>query len=77
MACCEENFKIFIFNNLQRNLVKKVDNQSLEAFSNVDWVGDQVDRKSQSRYFKLYGGNIVSWKSKEHNTVSRSSTKAE
>ena len=35
------------------------------------------DRRSTSSYFTFVGGNLVTWKSKKHNVVARSSVEAE
>lgn len=50
---------------------------SLEGYSDAEWGGDHVDRRSTGGYvFKLYGG-AVSWQSKKQETVAQSSTEAE
>ena len=36
-----------------------------------------TDRRSTSRYFTFIGGNLVTWRSKKQNIVSRSSAEAE
>ena len=49
----------------------------LECFTDVDWAGSKEDRRSTSRYYVFVEGNLVSWKSKKHCVVSRSSAKSE
>jgi len=49
----------------------------IECFSDADWAGSKVDRRSTSGYCVFVGGNLVSWKSKKQNVVSRSSAEAE
>ncbi|XP_019199893.1 PREDICTED: uncharacterized protein LOC109193507 [Ipomoea nil] len=49
----------------------------VEAFSDVDWAGSPGDRKSMTGYCVFVGGNLVSWKSKKQNVVSRSSAESE
>ncbi|KAM7465888.1 hypothetical protein LguiB_013450 [Lonicera macranthoides] len=49
----------------------------IEGFSDADWAGSKVDRKSTSGYCIFVGGNLVSWKSKKQNVVSRSSAESE
>ncbi|KAM7509738.1 hypothetical protein LguiB_008613 [Lonicera macranthoides] len=49
----------------------------IEGFSDADWAGSKVDRKSTSGYCIFVGGNLVSWKSKKQNVVARSSAESE
>ncbi|CAN6568096.1 unnamed protein product [Malus baccata var. baccata] len=49
----------------------------IEGFTDVDWAGDVTDRRSTSGYFTFVGGNLVTWRSKKQNMVSRSSAGAE
>ncbi|CAN6681761.1 unnamed protein product [Malus baccata var. baccata] len=49
----------------------------IERFTDADWAGDVTDRRSTSGYFTFVGGNLVTWRSKKQNAVSRSSTEAE
>ena len=38
------------------------------GFSDADWAGDRVDRKSMSGYgFKLGTGVLISWRSNKQN----------
>lgn len=49
----------------------------LVGYTDSDWAGDKIDRKSTSGYvFKVFG-NTVSWLSQKQPTVSLSSTEAE
>ncbi|PKU74342.1 Retrovirus-related Pol polyprotein from transposon TNT 1-94 [Dendrobium catenatum] len=52
-------------------------NLSIRSFSDADWAGDPVSRKSTSGYCTFIGDNIISWKVQKQNTVARSSTEAE
>ncbi|WKA00551.1 hypothetical protein VitviT2T_018894 [Vitis vinifera] len=56
---------------------KNVDHQSIEVYTDVDWAGAVDDRRSTSGYFTFVGGNLVTWKSKKQNIVTRSSVEAE
>ncbi|RVW74747.1 Retrovirus-related Pol polyprotein from transposon RE1 [Vitis vinifera] len=56
---------------------KNVDHQSIEVYTDADWVGAVDDRRSTSGYFTFVGGNLVTWKSKKQNVVARSSAEAE
>ncbi|XP_019059139.1 PREDICTED: uncharacterized protein LOC109117059 isoform X2 [Tarenaya hassleriana] len=47
------------------------------AYCDADWAGDRSDRKSTTGYCTFVGGNLVTWKSKKQNVVSRSSAEAE
>lgn len=50
---------------------------SLTAFSDADWAGDSVDRRSTTGYCLYLGTNLISWCAKKQPTVARSSTEAE
>jgi hypothetical protein len=49
----------------------------LVAYSDVDWAGCPDTRKSTSGFCIFLGTNLVSWSSKRHHTVSRSSAEGE
>ncbi|RVW91355.1 Retrovirus-related Pol polyprotein from transposon RE1 [Vitis vinifera] len=49
----------------------------LVTYNNADWARSIVDRRSTSRYCSFVGGNLVTWRSKKHNVVARSSAEAE
>ena len=53
------------------------ENRSIEAFIDADLVGSIEDRKSTSGYCTKVWGNLVTWRSKQQNVVSRSSAEAE
>ena len=50
---------------------------TLTAYSDVDWAGCPDSRRSTSGYRVFLGDNLMSWSSKRHTTVSRSSAEAE
>ncbi|GJY84403.1 ribonuclease H-like domain-containing protein [Tanacetum coccineum] len=49
----------------------------LKAYSDADWTKCVVTRKSVTCYCVFVNNTLISWKSKKHNTLSKSSTKAE
>ncbi|GJS70170.1 ribonuclease H-like domain-containing protein [Tanacetum coccineum] len=50
---------------------------SLETYVDADWAKCLVTRKSVTRYYLFLNGSLVSWKSRKHNTLSKSTTEAE
>ena len=57
-------------------LFKKDDTLALEAYTDVDYAGSIVDRRSTIGYCTFLGGNLVTWRSKKQNVVARSSTES-
>lgn len=58
-------------------LFKKNEQGSIEAYTNVDWVGSFIDRRSTSGYCTFVWGNLVAWRSMNQNVAARSSVEAE
>ena len=48
-----------------------------EAFTDADWVRSLSERRSITGYCTFLGGNLITWKSKKHTVVARSSVEAE
>ena len=46
-------------------------------YTNSDYAGSRVDYRSTIGYCTILGGNLVTWRSKKQNIVSKSSTVAE
>ena len=50
---------------------------SIKCFADADWAGSKIDRRSTTGYCVFVGGNLVSWKSKKQDVISRSSAESE
>lgn len=50
---------------------------NLISYCDADWLGCPYTQRSRTGYVLLLGGALVSWKSKKHMVVSRSSAEAE
>jgi hypothetical protein len=48
----------------------------LIGYSNADWAGCKIDRKSTSRTCQFLGRSLVSWASKKQNSVALSTAEA-
>ncbi|CAA0818855.1 cysteine-rich RLK (RECEPTOR-like protein kinase) 8 [Striga hermonthica] len=58
-------------------LFKRAEHLEILAYTDADWAGNPVDRRSTAGYFALVGGNLVSWRSKKQKVVALSSAEAE
>nr|CAD1821571.1 unnamed protein product [Ananas comosus var. bracteatus] len=58
-------------------LMRKNGNLNIVGYSDADWAGCPIDRHSITGYCTLLGDNLVTWKSKKQNVVSRSSAEVE
>ncbi|KAE8669914.1 Long chain base biosynthesis protein 1 [Hibiscus syriacus] len=58
-------------------MFKREEKLTLEAYTDADNAGSIADRRSTSGYCTFLRGNLVTWRSKKHNVVARSSAEAE
>ncbi|BBG92487.1 transposable element gene, partial [Prunus dulcis] len=58
-------------------LLLRKGNLNLTAYSDADWAGCPIDRRSTTGYCIFFGQNLVSWSSKKQASVARSSTESE
>ena len=49
----------------------------MAIYTDADFAGSPLDRRSTIGYCTFLGGNLVSWRSKKQNVVARSSAEAE
>ncbi|KAM1418768.1 hypothetical protein ACFXTO_022388 [Malus domestica] len=47
------------------------------AYTDADWVGNALDRKSTTGFCTFVEGNLVTWKSKKQTIIARSSAESE
>ena len=50
---------------------------TLQAYSDADWAGDPIDRRSTTGYCFLLGDSLISWRSKKQTVIAHSSSEAE
>lgn len=67
----------YIKGSLHQGLLFSKGSLTFSAFSDADWAGDALDRRSTGGYCVFLGPNLVSWSTKKQATVARSSTEAE
>ena len=49
----------------------------IHAFSDADWAGSYIDRRSTTGFCLFLGSYLVSWSAKKQPTIARSSTETE
>jgi len=49
----------------------------MKVYTDVDYAGSIVDRRSTTGYYLFLGGNLVIWRSKKQNVVARLSAEVE
>jgi len=67
----------YLAGTVRIGLVYTPTDQPLLGYSDADWGGDLVTRKSYSGYAFLMSGGAVTWKSQKQRSVALSSTEAE
>lgn len=60
---------------IYRSLLSKDD--SIIAYSDADWAGDQDDRKSTSAYIMMYGSGPITWTSRKQEANALSTLESE
>ena len=58
-------------------MMKNNNHTTIVGYTNTDWAGNSIDRKSTTGFCTFVGGNLVTWKSKKQSVVARSSAKVE
>nr|AEJ72555.1 putative retroelement polyprotein [Malus domestica] len=58
-------------------VIRKIGNAHIVGYTDADWGGSKIDRRSTTGYCTFVGGNLVTWKSKKQSVVARSSAEAE
>ena len=71
------NMLRYIWGTINHGLRYTVESLRLRGYTNVDWVGSVVDRKSTSGCFFTLGCASVSWMSKKQKSVALSTAEAE
>ena len=67
----------YLKGTVTHGLIYKPGSLQLQAYSDADYAGDPDNRHSAGGYCVYLGPNLISWSSKTHKTVSRSSAEAE
>ena len=58
-------------------LFQNIRNIYLEVYSDDDWVGSIVDKRSTIGYCTFMGGNLVTWRNKKQQIVAKFSVEVE
>uniref|UniRef100_A0A2N9HGM7 CCHC-type domain-containing protein n=1 Tax=Fagus sylvatica TaxID=28930 RepID=A0A2N9HGM7_FAGSY len=67
----------YVRGSLSHGLLFQPGPMHLTVFTDADWAGNPVDRRSTTGFLVFLGNNLITWASKKQPTVSRSSTEAE
>ena len=63
--------------DLKLKFTRSLDIKIIDCYVDADWAGDVADRKSTTGYIIRLYGNVIFWKSRKQNSVTKSSTAAE
>jgi hypothetical protein len=58
-------------------LMKNQGHTTLTVYTDADWAGNPLDRRSTSGLCAFVGGNLITWQSKKQPVVARSSAEAD
>ncbi|WJZ94875.1 hypothetical protein VitviT2T_013699 [Vitis vinifera] len=76
--CMVKRILRYLKKTIGRGIVmRRTGHTDIIGFSDSDWAGNTIDRRSTTGYCMFVGGNLVSWKSKKQPVVARSSAEAE
>jgi hypothetical protein len=77
LASGEANFQVLVSHPRLRSLVLRVLFFSASCFSDADFAGCRLDRKSTSRTCQFLNSSLVSWSSRKQSSVAQSTTETE
>ncbi|KAM1401398.1 hypothetical protein ACFX1X_028606 [Malus domestica] len=58
-------------------IMRNNNSTAISGYTDADWAGNALDRKSTTGYCTFVGGNLVTWKSKKQHVIARSSAEDE
>ena len=68
----------YLKGSLRKDLMFRSNNSlQIETYTNADWAGSVMDRRSISGYYSFVGGNLMTWRGKNQSIVARSSVEVE
>jgi hypothetical protein len=68
---------LYLTKGLKLTYKENSESDIMDCFVDADWAGDTCDRKSTTGFIIRLFGNVIYWKSKKQNSVTKSSTFAE
>ncbi|XP_068332795.1 uncharacterized protein [Pyrus communis] len=67
----------YLKGSIGQGIIMRNNSTAISGYTDADWAGNALDRKSTTGYCMFVGGNLVTWKSKKQHVIARSSAKAE